>query len=308
MPTKLIQISPLRDAIYEHSRSYSSWGSDYSVTSLIQPPRIVQLQKRYAEILDQEPMTNDFILKQLRSFSGTAIHDRFRSMLYRFLNKYPNSGYLIERRVWDRICGRKISGQFDAYRHGALYDFKTTSVWKRIFGQGTEWEQQLNIYAYLLGTCNIEVTVLYIIAWYMDWSEWKSKQKDYPSLPIEQIWIENMWSTGEQKDFLEHRIELHKQNEDRADHELDYCTPEDIWTKDTTYAVTFPGAKKAVRTKGLNSRKDAEDFIKNSKNKNKDTWYVDTRPGERTRCKNYCRYNKYCNQWLEYKQKENVNG
>ena len=302
--TKLLQIAPLRDAIYEHSRSYSSWGADYNVTSLIQPPRIVQLQKRYSEELDKLPMTDEFIEQQLSSFQGNAIHERFRIMLYRFINKWPNSGYMIERRVWDRICDRKISGQFDAYRNGALYDFKTTSVWKRIFSQGTDWEQQLNIYAYLLKTCGIDVTLLYIIAWYMDWDKWKINQNNYPKKKIEQIRLSNLWPFPEQKQFLEHRIELQKQNEDRADEDLDPCSGEEMWAKDTMYAVVAPGAKRAIRTKGLYTRQAAEDYIEQSKNKKKDDWYVETREGERTRCENWCRYRDYCSQWKEYCQRK----
>lgn len=309
MEAKLIQIAPLRDAIYEHSRSYSSWGADYSVTSLIQPPRIVQLQKRYAEELDKLPMTDEFIEQQLSSFQGNAIHERFRIMLYRFINKYPNSGYLIERRMWDRICGRKISGQFDAYRHGALYDFKTTSVWKLIFGQYTSWEEQLNIYAYLLKTCGLDVSVLYIIAWFTDWDKWKVNQKGYPKKRIQQILINNMWKESEQKQYLEHRIELHKQNENRSDDDLMPCTSEEMWSKNTSYAVVQPGGKRAIRTKDLYTREDAENYIKNSKNPDKDKWYVETREGERTRCANWCRYKDYCSQWKEYCQrKDTTNG
>ena len=297
---KFMHISPLRDAIFEHSRSYSSWGSDYSITSLIQPPQVVQLQKRYAQELDKIPMTDEFIKQQLGSFRGNAIHDRFKSMLYRFINKNPNSGYMIERRMWDRINDRKISGQFDALRNGALYDFKTTSVWKRVFGQLTDYEKQLNLYAYLLRTCGQEVAVLYVIAWYMDWDKWKANQEKYPSEPIEQILIENLWAPDQQKEYIHHRIDVHKADEDKPDNELTPCSDDDMWAKGSSYAVTFPNAKRAVATKGLDTRKKAEDYIKKSKHKNKDTWFVETRPGERTRCQDWCRYNGFCNQYQCY--------
>jgi len=274
------------------------------VTSLIQPPQVVQLQKRYAEELDKLPMTDEFIAQQLSSFKGTAIHERFRQMLYRYINKYPNSGYMVERRLWDRINGRKISGQFDIFLNGALYDVKSTSVWKRIFGQGTDWEKQLNLYAYMLKTCGIEVTLLYIIAWYMDWDKFKVNQENYPSSPIEQIRIDNMWPEKEQEKFLFDRIELHKSNEDRPDDQLDPCTSDEMWSKEITYAIMKPMAKRAIRTKGMTTRAIAEQYIADSTHKDKASWYVETRPGERTRCKDWCRYNCKCCQYQIYLQEE----
>ena len=303
---QLMHIAPLRDAIFEHSRSYSSWGSDYSITSLIQPPQVVQLQKRYAEELDKIPMTDEYIMQQLSSFKGNAIHDRFRNMLYRFINRHPNAGYMVERRMWDRINDRKISGQFDSYRNGALYDFKTTSVWKRVFGQLTDYERQLNLYSYLLRTCSIDVSILYIIAWYMDWDKYKVNQENYPKGPIEQIHIENLWPISKQKEFLFHRIDVHKANEDKPDAELEPCTADDMWAKGNSYAVIAPGGKRAIAIKGLDTRKKAEDYIKNSKNKKKDTWMVDTRPGERTRCKDWCRFNGKCQQYQCYLKEQEV--
>lgn len=303
---KLIEIAPLRDAMFEYSRSYDNWGSDYSITQLIRPPRLVQLEQRHREYFDSLPFNEDMLLKQLSSFKGTAIHNWFERMLWKYINRNPNCGYIMERRIWDRICDRKISGKFDCFRNGGLYDYKTTSVWKRIFGQFDDYEKQLNLYAYLLGTCGIKVTVLFIIAWYMDWNKNNIYQKDYPPKEIEQILIQNLWKPAVQEEYLHQLIEAQKRNETLPDDQLDLCTPEDMWEKDTSYAVTYPGANRAVRVK--DSLEDAQAYIDNAKSKEKDKkkrsnmecWYVETRGGERTRCNEYCKCNVFCSQYKEY--------
>jgi len=303
---KLISIAPLRDAMFEYSRSYSNMQSDYSVTQLIQPPRVVQLQNRHKDYYDSIPFDEDMLSKQLASFKGTAIHSWFERMLWKHINKNPNCGYMMEQRLWDRICDRKISGKFDCYLNGALYDYKTTSVWKRIFGQFDDYEKQLNLYSYMLGLCGIEVSILYIIAWYMDWDKHKRYQKDYPSKEIEQIHLKNIWSPKKQKDYLYNLIERQKSNEKLPDDQLDLCTNEEMWQKPTSYAVSFPGATRAVRVK--DTREEAEIYITDTmaKEKKKDKkeamkdWYVETRGGDRTRCNEYCKCNVFCNQYQEY--------
>ena len=304
----LMAIAPLRDAMQEYSRSYSNWGSDYSVTQLIRPPRIVQLEQRHMKYFDALPFTEDMLVKQLKSFKGTAIHSWFERMLWKYINSNPNSGYMQEKRIWDRICDRKISGKFDCYRNGALYDWKTTSVWKRIFGQFDDYEQQLNLYAYLLGTCGTVVTTLFIIAWYMDWDKFKRFQKDYPPNEIEQIHISNLWTPENQKGYLFELIEGQKRNETLADDQLDLCKPEDMWEKDTQYAVSYPGANRAVRVKNTmaEAQKHIEDARASSKKISADkkaemaTWYVETRGGDRTRCTEYCKACPFCNQYKKY--------
>ena len=86
-----LTIPPLRDAIFEYSRSYSNWGSDYSVTGLLRPAREIMLAKRHSGDIDAQPFTHDMLLKNLKSFKGTAIHNHFEYMLRRFIGKHPES-------------------------------------------------------------------------------------------------------------------------------------------------------------------------------------------------------------------------
>jgi hypothetical protein len=263
------------------------------------------LQKRYREELDAMPFTHDSIDKQKKSFRGTAIHNHLEYMLRRHINKNPNKGYMLEQRIWDRICDRKISGKFDTWLNKALYDYKTTSVWKAVFGNWDDYVAQLNLYDYLMYTCGKECNILYIIAWYMDWDKMKVwKDPTYPKDDIELVHVTDKWSKETQKDFLYSRIEAMKANEDRPDNELDYCTDEEMWAKPTVYAVMRPGQHRAVAAKNINTREAAEEYIRNSTADDSDTFTIQERPGGRTKCNDFCQVAPFCNQYREYCEME----
>jgi hypothetical protein len=294
-------IIPLKDAMFEYTRSYSNWGSDYSVTGLIRPPRELQLVKRHQKEIDAQPFTHEKIVNSLKSFKGTAIHNHFEYMLRRHINKNRDGDYLIEQRVWDRVYGRKISGKIDAWYNKVLYDWKTTSVWKRIFGDWTDFEKQLNLYAYLLGVCNVEVQRLVIIAWFLDWDKNKLwSDPEYPKNEIEQMEVP-LWDTDEQGQFLYERIEAMKKNEALPDDELEFCSEKETWAKPMVYAVMRPGQKRAVAAKGLTTKEKAEQYIKDSTAEDKDTFTVECRPGARTKCEEFCQAAPFCNQFKQWK-------
>jgi hypothetical protein len=269
----------------------------------MRPAREIMLANRHKEEIDAQPFTHDKLEKSLKSFKGTAIHNHFEYMLRRFMNKNRQKGYFIERRIWDRIRGRKISGKFDAFLNGCLYDWKTTSVWKRVFGDWTDFEKQLNLYAYLLGTCNVEVKMISIIAWYLDWDKMKVfNDPEYPKNEIEQIVFSDLWKTADQQAFLYERIDHMKANEEKPDDELDLCTEKDMWAKPTTWAVMRPGQHRAVASKNMNTKAKAQAYIRNAKQDDKDTFTIECRPGVHTKCMEYCNAAPFCNQhqaWLK---------
>jgi len=269
------------------------------VTELIDCPRVVQLRKRHKQELFELPVTDDEIRSNLKSFVGTAIHDAVSKQLFEFVRRYPNSGWMAERKIWDKIAGRKIVGKFDSFLNGMLMDLKTTSVWKFIYKQFKEYEEQLNLYAYLLREDKIKVTLLEIIMWFTDYDVNKTYQHaDYPKDFIEPVVISNLWSPSVAKDRIVNLVELHKSNEEKPDEELDFCKLEDMWAKDSVYAIEAPGSQRAVRL--LDSLEEAEEYIAKSKNKEKDNWNIVKRTGERTRCDKFCKVNKWCNQYQAY--------
>jgi hypothetical protein len=179
-----------------------------------------------------------------------------------------------------------------------LLDLKTTSVWKFIYHQFQEYEEQLNIYAYLLRD-DLKVTLLQIVMWLTDYDINKSYQHaDYPKDFIEPVVISNLWSPATAQERIVSLVEKHKANEDKPDAELDECTLEDMWAKESVYAIEAPGSTRAVRL--LDSEAEAKEYIAKSKNKEKGTWKIVKRSGERTRCEKFCKVAPWCNQYQKY--------
>jgi hypothetical protein len=296
------QITPLKHVFDEYTRAYTNLGSDYSITDLIKPPRVVQLFKRHKDAIHK--MGWDWYSLP-KSFKGSAIHDRLEMYLYRYMGKHPEEEYLLERRLWDRICDRKISGKFDMFRQkgNVLYDWKTCSVWKRVREQYEDFEIQLNMYAYMLRKVGIDVQALMIVAWYQDWDKNKSYEKGYPKSEIEGIQMKNLWSTDEQEKYLHAMIERHKAAEDLPDNELPHCSAKDRWDRESVWKVMHPDAKKSLRN--LPTEEEALQWIKDydkRKSQKYDTGRMKPEfiPGERVRCSEFCKANVFCNQWQEH--------
>ena len=300
MSNKLQSCTPIWDVFTEYLKApWISLGNDYSCTELLKPPRIVQLEKKYNAEIKARPLTDQDILGILKAYQGTAIHSALQKSLYYFVQKNQKKGYMVERKLWDKILDRKIVGKFDLWLNGALYDWKSTSVWKVIFGQDKDYEEQLNIYAYLLRINDVKVNILYIIFWLTDWDKMRAQQGgDYPQMQIVQKRIKNLWTMKTQLEFLEYRIQMHKDNEGRPDEDLDDCLEEDMWSKPDKYAIQKPGSGRAVRV--LDSRQDAKDYITNSTNKAKDTWTINKRCGSRMRCEQFCKVNEWCPQYKKF--------
>lgn len=302
----LLAIPLIRDVFQTYlRRQYVSLSNDYSVTDIIDCPRVVQLRKRHKQELFEMPITDDEIRNNLKSFVGTAVHDAVNKQLYEFSRRFPGSGWMAERKIFDKIAGRKIVGKFDSFLNGMLLDLKTTSVWKFIFHQFQDYENQLNIYAHILRP-DLKVTLLQIIMWFTDYDINKSYQSpDYPSDFIEPVVISNLWNRGFAEEKIVHMVEMHKSNEQKPDAELDECTAEDMWSKEHVFAIEAPGSKRAVRL--LDSEAEAKEYITASKNKEKGTWKISKRAGARTRCDKFCKVNKWCNQYQEYIREQGGN-
>lgn len=285
---------PVSDAIRVWMGHYSNMGADYSVTDLINPPRIVHLRKRYADVLPPEE-PEDLV----KPFLGTAIHNLFEKTLRQYEQRHPGS-YLVEKRCWDRILDRKISGQFDLYdlRNDTLYDFKTTSVWKLIYGSVDEWEQQLNLYAWFLQQLGYKPKRIRVIAILLDWDRQRMfREKDYPRDQIRFVSIP-MWTQPEQEKFLLERIELMKTCESLDDDHLPPCTDEEMWAKPTTWAVEPEDGGRAKRV--VDSQKEAQDWLDKRKLKKH---VVVERPGMRMRCEKYCPVQSVCSQYAAYQER-----
>lgn len=270
--------------------TYTKGDSNISATELINSPRIVQLKRLNEEFLEED------VADRIWAIFGTAIHA--------VLEHGKDRNHLVEERLHAVLDGWSISGAIDLQvieDDGIIVsDYKTVSVWS-VMNEKIEWEQQLNIYAWLVETVKkTPVKGLSIVAIIRDWNRRESAYKEtYPNAPIKQIPI-TLWDYEIRTEFIRSRIKEHSTALLAAESqtELPLCTPAQMWEKPTSWAIKKIGGLRAKKV--LYSEIDAEmEFARAGKGHE-----VEVRQGERTRCANYCQVNKFCSQYEAYLQGE----
>lgn len=260
--------------------NYKKGKSDFSVTELIKPPRITQLEKRYND--DIEVDCSD----RLWSVFGSAVHNIF--------DKHSNDESKTEERFFVDILKKKVGGQVDHFENNIISDYKVTSAYSILYGSKiAEWETQLNCYAYILTENGHTISELQIIAILRDWSRRDALlNENYPQIPIVVIPIK-LWSAEEQYEYLCNRVRLHTSCEKLKDSMLPECSKEERWQSPNKYAIMKEGGKRAVKV--FDDFKSAEDWIELQNDKN--YLMIKKREGVATRCKDYCTCKNFCNQY-----------
>ena len=275
-----------------HNDNYSRGKATISATGLLQPPRIRLLAQEHYDKLTID--VSDEIWKLL----GQSVH----TILER---ANENSEDIItEQRMFATVNDWTVSGQTDSIdvKSNTLKDYKVTSVWSIVsaLNEGkVEWEQQLNIYAYLYKQ-NTGKTIyqLNIIAIARDWNknQYLRSGGDYPPSPITVLNID-LWSDEEQEAFIKQRVSIHQEAE--VDYlindKLPLCTDEERWRRKDTYRVEKKGRKTAVRV--LDTQEEADEYI--GGHKDSKLLKVVEAKGECVRCANYCDVAEFCNQYNE---------
>jgi len=275
-----------------HNDSYSRGKATISATGLLQPPRIRLLAQEHYEELTID--ISDEIWKLL----GQSVH----TILERANEE--NEDTITEQRMYAIVKDWTISGQTDSIdiKNNILKDYKITSAWSIVSALQDgkkDWEQQLNIYAYLYKQ-NTGKTIdqLNIIAIARDWNrnQYLRSGGDYPPSPITVLNID-LWSDEEQQAFIEERVSIHQEAEVQylINDELPLCTDEERWRRKDTYRVEKKGRKTAVRV--LDTREEADEYI--GGHKDSKLLKVVEAKGECVRCANYCDVAEFCNQHNE---------
>lgn len=266
--------------------SYTKGAAHLSATELLSSPQIVQLRKSHYENLEQD------VMDMVWSIIGTAVHG--------VLEKGADGNHIVEQRLHSELDSWHISGAVDlqiVHPDGIeINDYKTVGAWG-VMNEKKEWEEQLNIYAWLVERVKQQpVKALKIIAIIRDWSRRDAETRaGYPATPVATIDIK-LWPMEEREAFIRERIHAHSEARFAADTgtTLPPCTPSEMWEKETVYALKKEGA---VRAKSLHqSLEEAEEALEKAGK----GFYIETRPGERTRCKYYCPVSSYCQQYKAY--------
>jgi hypothetical protein len=281
------------DALNQWSKRYKSYG-DYSVTTLLNSPRQVHLQKRHGAQVVREPE------QQIAAFIGTGVHSMFEESLR--LQAILDPKYEIERTVFDKIQNRLITGKFDIlYDNKHLYDIKTCKVWKKVFDPDlVEWHQQLNMYAWMLRNRGLDIKSINVIAIYMDWQQQRSFRDDsYPNEPIIEYELK-LWQDDYTEKYINGRIKLMVESETLTDEQLPFCTTEEMWQRasETTYAV-MPKKEATRASKIFPTLEEAKGYGRDKFATSPDA-FIEIRRPDRTRCERWCDGKDWCSQYRDY--------
>tara|TARA_R100000315_G_C5231232_1_gene142242 strand:+ start:1409 stop:2146 length:738 start_codon:yes stop_codon:yes gene_type:complete len=198
---------------------YTKGDADFSATGLIRPPQISRLEAEHEDKLSTD------VADSLFALLGTGVHA--------VLEGHAPEEALVEQRWFAEMDGYVVSGAIDLYHEGHVTDYKVTGTYSTMVGK-PEWEQQLNIYAWLLRQNDMPVESLTICAVCRDWSARKKNphpkksNRKYPDSPIVQIDIP-IWLPRRAEDFVRQRVELH------SSESVVPCSDEERWKRGPSY-------------------------------------------------------------------------
>ena len=209
-----------------------------------------------------------------------------------------DKGLHLERTMTVEFMGYNISGTQDSYHEGTetLEDWKTCTVNATIYYESDkiEWEQQQNIYAYMLRKEGYKVSTIRILALFRDWSKVKSLtgDKTYPPAPWAKYELP-IWTDEKVEEYLTERLNKYKLAElsKPAD-----CTPKERWTTKDVFAVMSTSKKRAVRN--FSTEEEAKDYIDEYGMKLVKP-YIEPRLSNDFKCNFFCDVSKVCDQFKE---------
>jgi hypothetical protein len=271
-----------------HRPTYTKGDAHISCTELLNSPRIVQLKRKHWDDVEQD--------------ASEMVWQLFGSAIHHILEHGKGENHIIEERLFAEFSGWVLSGAIDLQTVTSggveISDYKTTSAYS-VMNEKADWTYQLNIYAHLVETVKkIPVTGLSIVAIIRDWTARDTKREGYPQAPIVTIPI-TLWPAEDREQFIQSRLNAHASAMFEADTEgtLPECTTEEMWERPSSWAIKKEGG---VRAKAVYSTKEEAEL-----NLTKG-YFIESRPGERVRCANYCQVAPWCSQYQSFKEKQNA--
>jgi len=273
---------------------HDSGGARFTVTGLLNPPRVEQLRKEnYSNITED-------ISDKVMSLIGVATH--------LILSEGAADNEIAEERVFCEVDGVKISGQIDLQTPvdggWRLTDYKTTSAYSIMSSSEgkLEHQQQLNCYAEMVERAKgVVVKELEVVAFARDWSRASvSRNPNYPKAPIVRIPIP-LWDKETRSEYLTERVALHwfwDENYGTAKENIPECQASDMWERRfAVHEFKLNGEPRKNPKSRFETKDKALDYV--LENAIKGT--IIESDDKRTRCEgNYCGVNQFCKQWKEY--------
>jgi hypothetical protein len=276
---------------FEKRHQHSKAGADFSVTEIIDSPRISKLKSRYYSQIEEDIST------RIMSILGTAVHN--------ILEQGASEDSIVEERLHMNVNGVEVSGQIDLQTETeegiVISDYKTCGAFSLQYEPTGKksWAEQLNCYAALAEANGKRVASLEVVAVIRDWTASGLKRSDdYPPRAVMVVPID-MWEPEKRDRYLADRVARHSESGLRD------CSDEERWKRPDQFAVygnNKDGSQSKRATRVLDSPIDAEVFLLSKMN---GVGRVKARRGENIRCQSYCPVSDWCAQWKEIQEKDN---
>jgi len=224
---------------------YDDVGDAITASSFNKSVREYHLTQRHKEELSGDALDN------LWAVFGSALH--------LMAEQIDLPGAIREERLNTKVNEMTISGKFDLLIDNQIHDWKTTSVWTKMFGERLEeWRQQLSIYRWLWfkvkGSTLSEKLFIHVI--YKDWAFRQSKQNfknmryPYPENAIETLKFKALSFTEVEELAMAKVVDIQATGGYKDD-ELPFCTDEENWKgkKCAKYCNVFPFCNQAQEKK-----------------------------------------------------------
>ncbi len=258
----------------------------YSVTSVLKGTRESILQRRHDGEIEQD------VSDMVWAIFGSAVHG--------ILERSQETESQLKEN-WlsvDMGDGYELSGIFDLYDDstGVVTDYKTATAWKVVFGEFDDWKRQTLCYVWMLRQIGFEKAHRgEIVAMLKDHSKTKAKaDHTYPQHPVYRIgWDFTDEELEECGKALKEKFEEIRRCEQLPDDELPMCTEEERWHKADKWAVMKEGRKSAVKLY------DSEQEAQERADKEGEKFYVEHRPGDDPKCRDYCSACEFCAHYRE---------
>lgn len=262
-------------------RDYTYQDKRYSITSLLDTHRILQLKRRHHDELSQD------VSDMIWMIFGSGIHKAIE-------DAGVGEGQHAEKRLEWQFGDYTLSGIVDFIdeKKEIVLDWKTTSLWTYIYKSNHDkWLKQLQLSALL---------------WFKNTGQWIQKGqigallKDYKKKPFPeegypdselQIIEFDLGSPQDIEDWVIQTFDDIALMETFDDYELPLCSPEDRWNTGDKWAVIEKGKKRAKRV--YDNEEEATEHVSSAFSIGV-KMEIDFRPGEDKRCKDYCPVKAFC--------------
>jgi len=250
-----------------------------SATTLLNGIKQIHLNDRHWDELEED------VVDHFYAIFGSAVHKVLES---------EGKDEFAEEFVSYEVDGITVTGRIDNYnmREGIISDYKSVGSYKIKLKDFEDWRKQGLIYAWLLIKNGFEVKKCQFIALIKDHSKREARRSSsYPQSPV---FVYEFAVTPEGleeiESFIKEKVAEYKKYIGVADDDIPPCSARERWEKATTYAVKKEGNKKASKA-NIETLEEAE---KIAADKGKG-FIVEKRPGESTRCAEYCSCCDFCN-------------